>query len=270
MQTIRFCADDVLTRDKLIAPHDNYAQVMARYGLQRGVCGSKAKHTTTLQYYRELKKKNAEMESGLQKLQEQKTDAKKELQQVKNEIRTDRLKGATPTAVINIAESLGSLFGGNKFKQLEKENRQLDQEIAYRDKDIDIDTLQHQIQAMESEHNQQILEMQRQHQQEKADTISKHEADVSRLNKVLVRAANWFPMFRPMLRFGSLCPLVSFTIEQTAYLMMGKPLTYSGKLYSEEHKRKINVKDTVFTVGISKGELVLRLVAKHIGDWFKE
>lgn len=110
--------------------------MMEKYGLQRGVRGLEARHTTTLQYYRALKKKNTEMESGLQKLQEQKIDAEKQLQQVKNEIRTDRLKGATTTVVTNIAESVGSLFGSNKFKQLEKENRQLYQEITYRDEDI--------------------------------------------------------------------------------------------------------------------------------------
>lgn len=31
------CADDVLNREKLIAYHDDYAKVMSKYGLQRGV-----------------------------------------------------------------------------------------------------------------------------------------------------------------------------------------------------------------------------------------
>ena len=266
--TVRLCADDVLTRDKLIAYHDSYAMVMEKYGLQRGVRGSEARHTTTLQYYRELKKKNTEMESGLQMLQERKTDAEKELRQVKNEIFIDRLKGATTTAVTNIAESVGSLFGSNRFKQLEKENRQLYQEIAYRDEDIG--SLQHQIQTMESDHSRQILEMQQQHQKEKANTTSKHEAEVSRLNKVLLRAEKWFPMFRPMLRMESLCHSVGFNTEQAAHLMKGKPLTYSGELYSEEHNRKIKVNDTVFTVVTDKGKLVLAVGNQHIGDWFKE
>ena len=63
--TVRLCADDVLTREKLIAYHDSYAQAMTKYGLQRGIRGSEARHTTTTQYYRELQKKNWEMESDL-------------------------------------------------------------------------------------------------------------------------------------------------------------------------------------------------------------
>lgn len=54
--TARLCADDVLNRDRLVAYHDDYAKVMERYGLQRGVRGSEARHTTTAQYYRDLKR----------------------------------------------------------------------------------------------------------------------------------------------------------------------------------------------------------------------
>lgn len=48
--TVRLCADDVLTRDKLVAYHDSYTKAMEKYGLQRGVRGSEARHTTTAQY----------------------------------------------------------------------------------------------------------------------------------------------------------------------------------------------------------------------------
>lgn len=39
---IRLCADDVLTREKLSAYHDSYAEAMAKYSLQRGIRGSEA------------------------------------------------------------------------------------------------------------------------------------------------------------------------------------------------------------------------------------
>lgn len=53
---MRLCADDVLTREKLVTYHDSYAKAMEKYGLQRGVRGSEAHHTTTAQYYRDLKR----------------------------------------------------------------------------------------------------------------------------------------------------------------------------------------------------------------------
>lgn len=62
---VRLCADDVLTREKLVAYHDSYARVMEKYGLQRGVRGSEARHTTTAQYYRDLIRQTGELEANV-------------------------------------------------------------------------------------------------------------------------------------------------------------------------------------------------------------
>lgn len=57
------CADDVLTREKLVSYHDSYAKAMQKYGLLRGIRDSEARHTTTAQYYRELKKRSEVLET---------------------------------------------------------------------------------------------------------------------------------------------------------------------------------------------------------------
>ena len=66
---VRLCADDLLTREKLVAYHDSYAATMAKYGLQRGIRGSEARHTTTAQYYRDLKRQTGELEANVRQLQ---------------------------------------------------------------------------------------------------------------------------------------------------------------------------------------------------------
>ena len=48
----RLCADDVMTRVKLKTYQDSYAEAMAKYGLQRGIDGSEARHVTTQEFYR--------------------------------------------------------------------------------------------------------------------------------------------------------------------------------------------------------------------------
>lgn len=65
----------MFNRQTLISYHDGYAKVMAKYGLQRGVRGSEARHTTTTQYYRELKKMNDTLEMESKRLQEQEAEA---------------------------------------------------------------------------------------------------------------------------------------------------------------------------------------------------
>ena len=86
------------------------------------------------------------------------------------------------------------------------------------------------------------------------------------MNKTL----KWFPQIKGMLNLERLCLAVGFNQEQTAVLMMGKPLEYSGELYSEEYKRKFMAKDVKAIVFSDKGNFVLTIYLRPIGDWFKE
>ena len=60
---------------------------------------------------------------------QQKETAQAELKQAKKEVQTEKLKGAATTAATNIAESVGSLFGGGKMKALERRNEDLQDRI---------------------------------------------------------------------------------------------------------------------------------------------
>ena len=70
-----------------------------------------------------------------------------------------------------------------------------------------------------------------------------------------------------------MCRLISFTTEQTATLVVGIPLQYSGKLHSEEHSRSFAAERVLVQVGtepIDKNKLFLSINRTHITDWFKE
>ena len=108
----RLCADDIMTRQKLKEYQNSYAQAMGRYGLQRGIDGSEARHISTRQYYREVKLLTEELKADIVDLQERKETAQEELRRAKREIQTEKLKGAATTAAANIAESVGSLWKG--------------------------------------------------------------------------------------------------------------------------------------------------------------
>ena len=73
--TVRLCADDLMSRERLVAYHDSYAEAMAKYGLQRGIRGSEARHTTTAQYYRDLKRQTGELEANVRQLQTEQRQA---------------------------------------------------------------------------------------------------------------------------------------------------------------------------------------------------
>lgn len=128
--TARLCADEIMTRAKLKSYQDTYAQAMSSYGLRRGIDGSEAKHITTRQYYRDLIQQAEQLRTDIGQLQDRKETAQEELRRAKKEVQTEKQKGAATTAAANIAESVGSLFGSNKVKTLERENAVLQNRIS--------------------------------------------------------------------------------------------------------------------------------------------
>ena len=140
---VRLCADDLLTREKLVAYHDSYAKAMAKYGLQRGIRGSEARHTTTAQYYRDLKRQTGELEANVQQLQTEQRQAERQLDEVRKEIKSEKLEAAKTEAKTALVAKVGSLLGSGKLKGLEADNRTLQNEVATRDESIEL--LQQQI-----------------------------------------------------------------------------------------------------------------------------
>ena len=134
---MRLCADDLLTRERLVAYHDSYAAAMAKYGLQRGIRGSEARHTTTAQYYRDLKRQTGELEANVQQLQTERQQASRNLtSQKRNQV--GEAEAAKTEAKAALVAKVGSLLGSGRLKELEADNRTLQDEVAARDESIEL------------------------------------------------------------------------------------------------------------------------------------
>ena len=81
-QDVRLCADDVMARHKLKHYQDTYAQAMGKYGLQRGIDGSLAKHISTMQYYKELVEQQDSLQENIETLLGLEEESQKRLKQV--------------------------------------------------------------------------------------------------------------------------------------------------------------------------------------------
>ena len=194
--------------------------------------------------------------------------AEQELRQMKSEIRTDKLKSAATDAATVIASGVGSLFGSGKMKKLEQSNEELRQEIAKRDKGID--DLKAQMQRMQEQHGKQIRNLQGIHNQE----LEAKDKEISRLNTLLEKAFKWFPMLREMLRMEKLCAAIGFTKEMIESLLTKKEaIRCNGRIYSEEHRRKFDIRNDIFKVEKNPsddGKLILTINRQPISEWFKE
>ena len=218
-----------------------------------------------------IEKQKAElqrMDAAKRHKEEQINLAEQELRQVKSEIRTDKLKGAATDAATAIVSGVGSLFGSGKMKKLEQCNEELRQEIAKRDKGID--DLKAQMQRMQEQHGKQIRNLQGIHNQE----LEVKDKEISRLNTLLEKAFKWFPMLREMLRMEKLCAAIGFTKEMIESLLTKKEaIRCNGRIYSEEHRRKFDIRNDIFKVEknpTDDSKLVLTINRQPIGEWFKE
>ena len=194
--------------------------------------------------------------------------AEQELKQVKSEIRTDKLKKTATNAATAIASGVGSLFGSGKLKDLEQANEKLRQEVAKRDKGID--ELKAKMQQMQEQYGKQIRNLQGIHNQE----LEAKDREISRLNTLLEKAFKWFPILKEMLRMEKLCATIGFTKEMIESLLTKKEaIQCSGKIYSEEHRWKFDIKNDIFRVEIhpmDSGKLMLTINRQPIVQWFKE
>ena len=288
----RLCADDVMARDKLKAYQTTYAEAMAKYGLQRGIDGSKARHVTTHEFYRnaiarqqnlqdnigELLRIEEEKRKAVEHATKQEQTARAELHRtaaelnaIKSELKTERLKNSAAEIGTTILDGIGSMIGTSKVKRQELEIGVLRQEVAARDETIEI--LQKKIQTMQAEHNRELTIMQARHAAETTNLTKLHEKEVSLLKAVLSKAVKWFPYFREMIRMESVCRTVGFDDEQTAMLIKGKPLEYSGKLYSEEHNCKFTVERVTAQITpdlTDKRKLQLTISKIPVKEWCRE
>lgn len=82
-----------MTQLRLKSYQDTYAVAMAKYGLQRGIGGSKARHKSIRQYYRDIQKLADNLKAEVVDLQLQKETAQEELKRAKKEIQTEKLRG---------------------------------------------------------------------------------------------------------------------------------------------------------------------------------
>ncbi len=267
----RLCADEVMSRVKLKEYQNTYAAAMAKYGLRRGIEGSEARHVDTQQFYREVKAMTDTLKADVTELQKQKETTQEELNRAKKEVHTERLKGATTAAATNIAESVGAMFGSNKIKTLERENITLRREVATHEESIE--SLQKKITTMQSDHSRELTVMQARHVAETTNLTKQHEKEVSLLKTALSKAVKWFPYFREMLRMESVCRTIGFNDEQTTTLIKGKPLQYSGELYSEEHDYKFPVERVTAQITpapTDKRKLQLNIDKIPFNEWCRE
>lgn len=250
--TARLCADDIMTRAKLKSYQDTYAQSMSGYGLQRGIDGSEARHITTRQYYRDLVQQTEQLQTDIRQLQDRKETAQEELKRAKKEVQTEKLKGAATTAATNIAESVGSLFGSNKVKTLERENRDLQERVS---------ELEEEARQRERQQTKYIQEI--------TDAYEQRHRKLSEFTDFVKR---YFPYVEKLI------PTINFLRERLGFnddiirrLCTFKDVPIKGKLYSSEFNRDFETQRAVCSIKEDEnGKFDFKIDGVSHVSWFRK
>lgn len=259
-QDVRLCADDVMARHRLKHYQDTYAQAMNKYGLQRGVDGSLAKHISTMQYYKQLVEQQDSLQENIEKLLGLEEEAMKKLKQVKGEINVQKMKGAAVNATTAIADGVSSLFGGSKVKRLEAENENLKRNIVNLQKQVQAE--QREQTKMENRHSSEINRVDRSYRQKIAEYDNRLEL-----------IDTYFPIVKELIPIAEQCREVGFTEELTRRIVSLQPVEFKGRLYSKEYKEKFRTEHSTATVERNpqeKGKFRLCIDGIPILDWFRK
>ncbi|MDO5664701.1 MAG: MobV family relaxase [Bacteroidia bacterium] len=244
----RLSADDVMTRIKLKEYQDTYAEAMAKFGLQRGIDGSEARHVSTSQYYRELFAKNEDLKENIDDLLKKQTDAEKKLSKVKSEVSKEKFKNAKAEIGANLMVGVNSLFSGSKVKQQQTEIEELQSENT---------SLKYENRSLKTEIKTA--------QQE-------HEKITDKLRTELRKIYDLFPNLRELLSIERMCRFVSFSDDLIKRILTGDKVGFKGSLYSAEYKRKFSTEHSVAQMQPEPKQpekLRLTIDGVDIIEWFR-
>ncbi len=201
---------------------------------------------------RNMKKKNDALDMENKRLQEQKAEAEQELKRAKKEVQTEKLKGAATTAATNIAESVGSLFGGGKMKSLERRNEDLQDRIL--------------------ELEEEALQRERQQAKQIQDIKNAYEQQHRKLSEFVDFVKCYFPYVEkliPTIKF--LRDALNFGDAVIRKLCTFKDVSIKGELYSCEFKQHFKADKTICSLKENKeGKFNLYIDGVSHVSWFRQ
>ena len=254
----RLCADDVMSRANLKCCQNTYAEVMQKYGLQRGIEGSEAQHISTHEYYRSLMAQGKDIQEDVEALLKQKEQAEKELSKIKSEKKTEELKNTAAQTATTALKGINSLLGNNKISRLEKENEQLKGVVKQRESQIK------KLQA----------DMQQQNEFHASDmryTKLQMQSAINDKQRTIDKILRWFPIVGEYLRIEKECFEHGFNEEQTDKLVHGQALNFRGYLQADKRSPRVWAESvTAQIVKMAKDKLQLTVEQSPIVQWIKQ
>lgn len=225
----RLSADDIMTRENLTRFQDTYAEAMARFGLERGIRGSEARHVDQHEYYRQcqIKKKDLEQDVAILSSEKRLLDTETQsLEKRKKELERgnrwmDKTFSDTKAANAELVEENAQL--AKEKRLLVEYNVTLKEFVSekveeYKELESSKEKLSKEVSALEES------KMSVSYNSDYAD----YKSDIEK----------YFPDVPDLLIWARYCKHIGFPDSFTQKIIAQEVVQFRGALYSPEHSQK--------------------------------
>ena len=208
---------------------DLYPEAMAKYGLERGAHGSKARHIDQHEYYRQCQREKAVLEKDVAELS---TEKKK----------LDKEKKSLESKVGHLECSAIALDAQKKqLRQVNEEIRQTNRELysentRLTEANSSLAAENKSLMATSSILSDDVARLQMQKLSNEANgDFQKYKADIAR----------YFPDLEDLLRWGRYCTHIGFPDRFTQRILTQESVGFAGVLFSSEHNQTFRTEGSV-------------------------
>ncbi|MFV0331904.1 MAG: MobV family relaxase [Dysgonomonas sp.] len=253
----RLCADDVMTKEKLIHYQDSYAEAMAQYGLDRGIKGSEARHISTSEFYRNQKEESNNLQINIGLLLAEEESKRNSIELLKRQ--EQEIEKLQQQKELELKQKI-TYLEDEKLEVYEKVRDMYDRKDEAREKFLNMHEY---IQQKEQEAT--AVEARLEQLKQKYEPYKAQE-DINLLFEV-------FPQLNERLRIAQLCKDIGLAVDAVKRLFKGEEIMITGTLHSPEHNRSFevqNIKLQLLKDKANPNKLELFISSKNIIDWFKQ
>lgn len=253
----RLCADDIMERGKMSRYQDIYAEAMAKYGLERGIRGSEARHIGQHKYYRDcmVKKKGLEEDIGNLSIEKRKLDKEKKSLEGKvshlecQTIALDARKKRLTEVAEEIRQANSELY--SEHTRLTDANSSLvaeNKSLMATSSKLSDDVARLQMQKLSNEAN---------------GDFQKYKADIAR----------YFPDLEDLLNWGRYCTHIGFPDRFTQRILSQEKVGFAGTLFSSEHNQTFSTEGSYAQLERDpkeKHRFILTIDGINVFQWFRD
>lgn len=260
----RLSANDIMTRENLIRFQDTYAEAMERFGLERGIRGSEARHVDQHEYYRQCQIKKKYLEQDVATLTTEKEQLDTETQSL--EKRKTELERGNRWIEKTIIESKAA------NKQLTEENAQL-----AKDKKLLVEynsTLKETVAGMIEEYRGLETSKEKLSMEVSALEASKmsvaYDSDDAEYRADIEK---YFPDVPDLLIWARYCKHIGFPDSFTQRIIAQEKVGFAGTLFSSEHNQIFRTEGSVAKLERdpeNKHRFILNIDGVSVFQWFRD